>query len=112
MLCSYVMDGAVCGFGESGSPASYKLTDTLDSGCYLLWEPDQSTGLDSTSDFNDGANYPNNGEGIGPLHNSKGGNALTTSGTVTFLSSITFSNLANGTVKNDLWWSPLTPNGR
>ncbi|MDB6022827.1 MAG: prepilin-type N-terminal cleavage/methylation domain [Pedosphaera sp.] len=113
MLSSYVMNGAVCGFGEPGAHASYKLTDAFESTCYLLWEPDQLTDTSATSDFNDGANYPNTSEGIGPLHNSKGGQALTTSGTVKFLSQVDFNALSADptNVRNDLWWSPLTANG-
>jgi prepilin-type N-terminal cleavage/methylation domain-containing protein len=110
MLCSYVMNGAVCGYGDI--PSSYKLTDPFESTCYLLWEPDQATDTSGTSDYNDGANYPNSDEGIGPLHNSKGGNALTTSGTVMFLSQTAFTNLSNNPNKNDLWWNPSTANGR
>jgi prepilin-type N-terminal cleavage/methylation domain-containing protein len=111
-LSSYVMNGAVCGYGEAGAPASYKLTDPYNSGCYLLWEPDQQTDTSGTSDFNDGANYPNTQEGIGPLHNKTGGMALTVSGTVNFLSQQTFNADAADPNKNLLYWSPLTPNGR
>lgn len=109
MLCSYVMNGAVCGYGAI--PSSYKLTDAFESTCYLLWEPDQLTDKNSTSDYNDAANFPDANEGIGPLHNSKGGQALTTSGTVLFLSQQTFTNLSANPNKNDLWWAPGTANG-
>jgi prepilin-type N-terminal cleavage/methylation domain-containing protein len=113
-LSSYVMNGAVCGYGEAGAPASYKLTDPWNSGCYLLWEPDQLTDPSGTSDFNDGANYPNTQEGIGPLHNKNGGMALTVSGTVNFLSQQQFNIMGQQTSPNRtlLWWSPLNPNGQ
>jgi prepilin-type N-terminal cleavage/methylation domain-containing protein len=109
MLCSYVMDGAVCGYG--GIPSSYKLNDAFHSSCYLLWEPDQTLDTSGTSDYNDGANYPDANEGIGRLHNNKGGNALTVSGSVSFLTRERFLALSGDPNKNDLWWNPSSANG-
>lgn len=109
-LSSYVMDGAPGDWGNANK--SCKMGDVWNTECYLMWEPDAADGGPHV--FNDGANYPSGvpGEGIGPLHNATGGNAVTVSGSVSFLSSNTFYNLAIDPNKNLLWWYPGSANGR
>jgi prepilin-type N-terminal cleavage/methylation domain-containing protein len=107
-LSSYVMNNAVSGYGSLAR--SCKLGDVWNPLCYLLWEPDAA--LNGAHVYNDGANYPDATEGIGPLHNARGGNALTVSGAVNFLSTEQFSNLGADPNKNLLWWSPASANGR
>jgi prepilin-type N-terminal cleavage/methylation domain-containing protein len=122
-LSTYVMDGAVQGFGKgaNGSPPGTpcKITAVYSPMCYLIWEPDEFSLKTGTPvggfEWNDGANFPDvtKGEGIGLLHSSHGGNALALDGHVDFVTSINFNALSLDTanVKNYLWWNPLTANG-
>ena len=64
-LCSYVMNGAACGFASIYR--SCRVTDVWNPAYYLLWGPDENVGgpgIPGAFDFNDGANYPSNSEGI------------------------------------------------
>jgi prepilin-type N-terminal cleavage/methylation domain-containing protein/prepilin-type processing-associated H-X9-DG protein len=125
-LSSYIMNGAACGYPSGGPPyTTCKSTQVWSAGCYLLWEPDEYTlGFNPPNpgafEFNDGANYPSappdGGEGIGPLHNKKGGNILAVDGHVQFLSTNMFRrysvNRGGGPGgKGLLWWSPFSLNG-
>jgi len=120
-LCSYVMDGAVCGYGagNTGIGASCKLTSAWNPMCYLLWEPDENAvgpGNPGAFDYNDGANFPNASEGIGRLHSRKGGAILALAGHVQFVTKEQFSREATlpGSGpggKSFLWWSPWSGDG-
>jgi prepilin-type N-terminal cleavage/methylation domain-containing protein/prepilin-type processing-associated H-X9-DG protein len=117
-LSSYVMNGSQSDFGGS---TEYRFNDVWNTGCYLLWEPDENTlgpGNPGAFEFNDAANYPSappgGGEGIGPLHSNKGGNILALDGHVQFILSTAFngdSNIPAGQGpgpggRTFLWWSP------
>jgi prepilin-type N-terminal cleavage/methylation domain-containing protein/prepilin-type processing-associated H-X9-DG protein len=127
-LSSYVMNGAVVGYGDGTGNTeaplkSCKSTQAWSPLCYLLWEPDENTlGYlnPGAFEFNDGSNFPDapptGGEGIGPLHNKTGGNILAMDGHVAFLSTNVFNKLANGEGnvlggRGLLWWSPWSVNG-
>jgi len=125
-LCSYVWDGAACGFagGPPNEPYSCQVTQIWSPMCYLFWEPDDQSPGTGAYEFNDGANYPGpNGsganEGIGLLHNNTGGNIMRLDGGVEFITSTNFyidSNTPPGEGpgpggKTRLWWSPFTPDG-
>jgi prepilin-type N-terminal cleavage/methylation domain-containing protein len=116
-LSSYVMNGAVCGYSDTRRTA--KSTQVWTTMCYLMWEPDEhrlGPNNPGAFDFNDGANYPNDSEGIGRLHSNKGGQALAIGGHVTFITKESFTK--ESTVagsgpggKSLLWWSPFSSNG-
>lgn len=125
-LSSYVMDGAACGYGgaqnfNAMSPTPVKVTAVWTPMCYLLWEPDENNnapGDPGAFEFNDASNFPNDSEGIGRLHNNKGGNALALDGHVQFLTKVKFKQEAtsttlnaNGSTKTLLWWNPATASG-
>ena len=118
-MSSYVMNGAAAGFPGPGIYRSCKLTQVWNPLCYLLWEPDENAngpGDPGPFDFNDGANFPNNKEGIGRLHSKKGGSILAVGGHVQFVSREQFrsesANPGSGPGgKSLLWWSPYTVNG-
>jgi prepilin-type N-terminal cleavage/methylation domain-containing protein len=118
-LCSYVMDGAVAGFPSSGTYRTCKLSDVWSPMCYLLWEPDENAngpGNPGAHDFNDGANFPDDTEGIGRLHSKKGGAILALAGHVQFITRQEFHNQSvntgtGPTGKSYLWWSPFSANG-
>jgi prepilin-type N-terminal cleavage/methylation domain-containing protein len=118
-ITSYVMDGAACGFGATGS---VKMTAPWSPMCYALWEPDENVlgpGNPGAFEFNDAANFPNDKEGIGRLHSKKGGEILAIGGHVDFLTrekfradSITPSGQGPGPGgKTYLWWNPATSDG-
>jgi prepilin-type processing-associated H-X9-DG protein len=128
-LSSYVQNGAGNNFDNATSQTqypSYRIGDVWNTGCYFLWEPDEnSLGPEDPGafEFNDGANYPDapplGGEGVGPLHSSKGGNILAVDGHVQFILTTTFSgdsNIPRGQGpgpggRTYLWWAPATPDG-
>jgi prepilin-type N-terminal cleavage/methylation domain-containing protein/prepilin-type processing-associated H-X9-DG protein len=127
MLSSYVMDGAENAFATvTASSPQYRLNDVWNTGCYILWEPNENElgpGNPGAFEFNDGANYPSappsGGEGIGRLHSNKGGNILAVDGHVQYMLATAFdgdSNIPAGTGpgpggKTFLWWSPGSTTG-
>jgi type II secretory pathway pseudopilin PulG len=131
-LSSYIMDGAVDGFGEAGSfPTPMKITDVWNPLCYELWEPDENTlgpGNPGAFEFNDGSNYPScptttcgsaGSEGIARLHSKDGGNALCFDGHAQFLPVTQFVQDSSTPCgkgpgpggKTYLWYSSFTVDG-
>ena len=137
-MSSYVMNGSACGFQSDTTTAAgmnemtkTKISDAWSPMCYLLWEPDENAngvGNPGAFEFNDAANYPRavgasgggQGEGIGRLHSKNGGNIMTLSGTVVFITAKQFAadslSVATGTApgpggKTYLWWNPYSANG-
>jgi len=118
-LCSYVWDGACCGF-QNGY-RSTKVSLVWSPSCYLFWEPDDAA--NGAFEFNDAANYPTvppaGSEGIGLLHNKTGGNIMRLDGGIQFISSTNFaldSRIPNGQGpgpggRTHLWWSNFSPDG-
>jgi prepilin-type N-terminal cleavage/methylation domain-containing protein len=119
-MSSYVMDGAANGFGRITyeTPAFVKITDVWSPMCWLLWEPDEqmyntaAAGNQPAFEYNDGANYPDDTEGISVLHSKNGGNALCICGTAQFVLKTTFRNESDGvgTIgpggRTLCWWAP------
>jgi prepilin-type N-terminal cleavage/methylation domain-containing protein len=118
-MSSYVQNGAACGYGRCDYTKKYeKVTDAWNPMCWLMWEPDeQMYGGDAAFEFNDGANYPDDTEGISTLHSKNGGNAVCLCGTAQFVLKTTFRNEsdAKGTMgptgQTLCWWAPDTANG-
>ena len=129
-MSSYVMNGAANNYGHKGndSPTWYwscKITDAWSSMCYLLWEPDENRngpGNPGAFEYNDAANFPriSNGEGIGRLHNKKGGSIVALAGHVQFVTQQAFDkdSQSAGTInapgpggRTYLWWAPNSANG-
>jgi prepilin-type N-terminal cleavage/methylation domain-containing protein len=112
-LATYVMNGASCYYPGYGNNSQYsygtcKTTQIWSSLCYLLWEPDIN--LDPGC-YNDGANYPNNNEGVGRLHVS-GANILALDGHALFITLKQFNDEQNNPQKGLLWWNPMSTDGR
>ena len=117
-LSTYIMNGAACYFPAPNSQFNYqtpKISQIWNSLCWNVWEPDQN--IDNYC-YNDGSNYPgtDNGgsgknEGIGKLHVT-GGNILSLSGDVRFITMVEYTNQLNIPAKNLLFWNPKTPTGR
>ena len=123
-MSSYVMNGAVCGYGLQypSYVFSVKATTVWSTMCYLLWEPDENNvgpGNPGAFEFNDASNFPNDSEGIGRLHSRKGGSIVAMGGHVQFLKREQFradSTTPNGRGpgpggKTLLWWSPMSSDG-
>ena len=120
-LCSYVANGAIDGFPGTGAfPPPWRTTDIWSPMCYMMWEADENRagpGDPGPFEYNDGANFPNNLEGISRLHSKDGGNALAIDGHVDF---VTTSDFNQWTVvgsgpgpggKTYLWWNPGSTQG-
>lgn len=91
-LSSYVMNGAVCGYGEADTRGQMhyncKLSNAWSTMCYLQWEPDENNigpGNPGGFEYNDSSNFPNDSEGIGRLHSRKGGCVVAIGGHVLFV---------------------------
>ncbi|MEO6036621.1 MAG: DUF1559 domain-containing protein [Verrucomicrobiota bacterium] len=102
-LSSYLMNGAVCGFGTIGGK-SYKAsqfrTDSI-----IFWQALET----NPGDFNDGSSTPD--EGITKLH-SIGTTVGCVDGHIEYLKTKKFYAEAALVKKNRLWCSPATANGR
>jgi hypothetical protein len=111
-LCSYVMNGAVCGFGGHTSPC--KVTDVWNPACYLLWGSGENSigpGNPGPYVFNDGANYPDYGEGVERIHTANGGEVLSVAGNVQFVGRQKWMTESGSLGPNLAWWSPFSSDG-
>ena len=122
-MSSYIMNGAVCGYGQLFNnprpPRSYKISSVWSRMCYIQWEPDENklnNGVPiGAFAFNDASSFPDRGEGVGRLHN-RGAIILAVGGHVEFISFKKFDQEQAyvGTTaqpKGLLWWNPGTANG-
>jgi type II secretory pathway pseudopilin PulG len=113
-LSSYVMNGAVCGYGFVSRTC--KITDAWSPDCYLLWGPDENAAGPHNPGvfaFNDGSSFPSTSEMlIEQLHTLGGGEILTVGGAVQFVSVQRFKKESTSSVKNLAYWSPFSGNGR
>ncbi len=109
-LSTYVMNGALCGFGALPN-SSYKLTDFRQD-AFIAWEPNEYTPSGTTA-YNDGSNYPNpaTDAALGVRHGKKGGIVMCVAGNTQFVKSTDWSNLALSSTKNSVWCNPGTLTG-
>jgi len=125
-LSTYVMNGAVCGYGESDNRgvihANCKISNVWSPMCWLQWEPDENNlGYLNPGgfDWNDGANFPNDSEGVGRLHSKKGGCAVAVGGHVVFVTRVEWRKDADMPAGRGpgpggatyTHWSPFNANG-
>jgi prepilin-type N-terminal cleavage/methylation domain-containing protein len=117
-LSSYIMNGAVCGYGKlpvsTGGKTSVKITSIWSQMCYLMWEPDENQGSPPIGAFafNDASSYPDRNEGVGRLHTS--GAVIMAIGThVQFITFKQFQDEQKVTGRKGLlWWYPGSTDGR
>ena len=102
-LSSYLMNGAVCGFGRV-SPSSYK-SSAFRQDSVILWQALET----NPGDFNDGSSSPD--EGITKLH-SLGTTVGVVDGHVEYLKTLRFYSEVKDPGKNRLWCNPGTVDGR
>jgi prepilin-type N-terminal cleavage/methylation domain-containing protein len=115
-LSTYVMNGAVCGFGsqtrstKGTSPNVFKLS-AFKPVAYCLWEPDSGPNSGgSTSTYNDASSYPDIGEGVGHRH-IRGAIISAFGGHVEFITFEKF-NYEQKNTPGLLWCNPITKNGK
>jgi len=102
-LSSYLVNGAVCGYGKIGG-YSYKTTQ-FRADSLIFWQALET----NPGDFNDGSSSP--AEGITKLH-SLGTTVGGVDGHVEYLKTLKFYAETRDPKKNRLWCSPATPDGR
>ncbi len=102
-MSSYLMNGAVCGFGRV-SPSSFKAS-AFRQDAIIFWQALET----NPGDFNDGSSGP--GEGITKLH-SIGTTVGVVDGHIEYLKTVKFYAEGNIRSKNRLYCSPDTSDGR
>lgn len=114
-MSTYIMNGAVCGYGTGYSPVgrSAKVTEVWSPMCYVQWEPDETLGTPPIGAFayNDASSFPDRNEGVGRLHTS-GAIVRAIGAHVNFISFKQFDIEQKNPTKGLLWWNPKTANGR
>jgi prepilin-type N-terminal cleavage/methylation domain-containing protein len=105
-LSSYLMNGAVCGYGKISEkiPYSYKTGDFRQD-AIILWQALET----NPGDYNDGSSSPD--EGITKLH-SLGTSVGVVDGHVEYLRTVKFYEEMGSRTKNRLFCNPGTPDGR
>jgi prepilin-type N-terminal cleavage/methylation domain-containing protein len=109
-LCTYVENGAICGYGALAPNGNTYSQNQFRQDAYMMWEPDD---WPNGRGYNDGSSYPdpNVDGGLGKKHGKIGGIVLNVSGSVMFIKSNTWSLEARDPAKNRLWCNPGTANG-
>jgi prepilin-type N-terminal cleavage/methylation domain-containing protein len=128
-LCTYVMNGAVAGFPISSDLVvrSTRVSAVWSPLCWLMWEPNAAAAPAGGGlfEYNDGSNFPNTPvstppgtEGIGVLHDKRGGNVGRLDGGSMFVTSNQFNLESKGPpgtapdrLRTLLWWSIYYFNG-
>ncbi len=115
-LTSYVWNGAICGYGHTGS-ATYKITQ-FKPDVILQWETDEKTPFF----FNDASSFPD--EGISTRHGKGATVGLISGSTERIIYKTWYDNTMAGApgsrgngipanmLRNRLWCNPGTPSGR
>jgi prepilin-type N-terminal cleavage/methylation domain-containing protein len=116
-MSTYIMNGAVCGYGSYAGTApnkkSAKVTEVWSPMCLIQWEPDETLGSPPIGAFayNDASSFPDRNEGVGKLHIS-GAIVQAIAGHVQFISFKQFNAEQVNPRKGLLWWSPNSATGR
>jgi prepilin-type N-terminal cleavage/methylation domain-containing protein len=110
-LSTYVMNGAVCGYG-SIAPKSYHQADFRQDS-YVMWEPGDTSPNLGVDTYNDGSSYPDPAYdfGLGTRHDKRGGLVVTACGTVAFVTTNVWNRLGLSPDKNQVWCNPGTADG-
>jgi hypothetical protein len=110
-LSTYVMNGALCGYGST-APDTYKQADFRQD-AFMMWEPDDTSPTLGVNTYNDASSYPDPALdfGLGKRHGKSGGIVLVVSAGVQFVQYRTWATLATNPLRNQLWCNPGTVNG-
>ena len=111
-ISSYIMNGAVCGFGDTTRWRRFKLP-MFNPAAYAMWEPEIRNygGLFGPNRGLDASQYPNEEEGIGHRH-KKGAVIVGFSGHVHFIKFVDFLREQTSNHPGLLWCVPGSPDGR
>jgi prepilin-type processing-associated H-X9-DG protein len=116
-LSGYLMNGAVCGFGQlylqQATRFTWRTSEIWSPMCWLLWEVDETLGLPPVGGYAyaDGSVYPDHGSGLTRIHGA-GAPVLALDGHVQFVSPSQFVLEQSNCARSLLWWNPGTTNGR
>jgi prepilin-type N-terminal cleavage/methylation domain-containing protein len=112
-LSTYVMNGAVCGYGAI-APKSYHQAEFLQD-AYIMWEPGDTSPVLGVNNYNDASSSPDptSDFALGTRHDKTGGLVVTACGSVVFVTTNAWNKLAadNNTMKNPVWCDPGTLRG-
>ena len=111
-LSSYIMNGAVCAFGQFQNGRTYKLTQ-FNPAAYAMWEPEirDFGGTWGSNGGFDASQFPDRGEGIGHRH-KKGAVILGFSGQVHFIKYEDFDREQQNNKPGLLWCVPDSKTGQ
>jgi prepilin-type N-terminal cleavage/methylation domain-containing protein len=109
-LCTYVENGAICGYGALNPSGSSYSQNQFRQDAFMMWEPED---LPGGYGYNDGSSYPDPAVdgGLGRKHGKIGGIVLNVSSSVMFIKSNAWALEARDPNKNRLWCNPGTANG-
>ncbi len=115
-VSSYIMNGAVCGYGDlnknyPGGQTTYKIS-AYNPAAYVHWEPAVNNygGYYAYNSGMDASQYPNDTEGLGKRH-IKGAVITGFGGHALFIKLETFRNESALPGPGLLWCNPGSPNG-
>jgi hypothetical protein len=111
-LSSYIMNGAVCRFGNLSRSPTYKLS-AFNPAAYVHWEPDIRNfgGVWGANSGLDASQYPNEDEGIGHRH-KKGAVVAGFGGHVSFITYDAFQREQRDNKPGLLWCVPDSRTGQ
>jgi hypothetical protein len=112
-LATFVMNGAVCGFGAlAPAGAAYKIND-FQPDAFIMWEPDDMN-VTLGYGYNDGSSYPDPDldGALGRRHGKKGGIVLAIDGHIEYITYDAWRRESKLATKNRMFCSPGTANGR
>lgn len=113
-LSTYVMNGALCGYGAyDGGAGTYKQMQFRQD-AFIMWEPEDDPKKLGAAVYNDGASYPDPDidGGLGRRHGKMGGIVLNASGSVQFIKYDAWRNEAKAPGANRVYCNPGSANGR
>ena len=112
-MSTYIMNGAVCGYGSYPNHRSAKISEVWSPMCYIQWEPDETLGKPPIGAFayNDASSFPDKNEGVGKLHTS-GAIIRAVGAHVQFISFKQFDIEQKNPKTGLLWWNPKSATGR
>jgi len=111
-LSTYIMNGAVCGYGNIAPKAYHQGEFRQDA--YITWEPSDVSPELGVNNYNDASSSPdpNTDFALGTRHDKSGGLVVTACGSVTFVNLSIWTKLALSPDKNQVWCNPGTADGR
>jgi prepilin-type N-terminal cleavage/methylation domain-containing protein len=114
-LSTYVMNGAVCGYGAYGSGNKTYKQSEFQQKSFIMWEPGDVNPSDNTvNPYNDASSWPDPATdfGLGKRHGKNGGVVLGVDGRVEIVKYKIWERESAEKTKNRIWCTPGTKDGR